>query len=106
MRRILVDRAREKQRQKRGGTLRHFDIDTLDLATQVTPDQLVAIDDALARLAIEDPSAARLVELRYFAGLTIDEASQLLHVSPTTAYRHWRYARAWLQSELLEGNEP
>jgi RNA polymerase sigma factor (TIGR02999 family) len=104
MRRILVDRAREKQRDKRGGALRRFDIDSLDLATQVTPDQLVAIDDALARLALEDPSAARIVELRYFAGLTVEEARQTLRISSTTAYRHWNYARAWLQSELLGGN--
>ena len=106
MRRILIDRAREKQRHKRGGTMHRFDIDALDLATHVTPEQLLAIDDALARLAIEDPIAARMVELRYFAGLTVDEASQVLHLSTTTAYRHWRYARAWLKSELLEGNEP
>lgn len=106
MRRILIDRAREKQRDKRGGTLQRFDIDALDLATQVTPDQLLAIDDALARLAVEDPTAAQIVELRYFAGLTIDEASQTLRISSTTAYRHWNYARAWLHGELLGSNEP
>lgn len=105
MRRILVERARAKQRHKRGGTRQRFQIDTLDLATHVTPDQLLAIDEALARLAVEDPSAARLVELRYFAGLTVDEASQTLGIPTTTAYRHWKYARAWLQSELLGGTQ-
>ena len=101
MRRILIDRAREKGREKRGGKLQRLDIDTLDLAAKVTPDQLLAVDDALSRLAAEDPTAARIVELRYFAGMTVDEAGQALGISTTTAYRHWNYARAWLHSELL-----
>ncbi len=73
----------------------------VDVATKATPDQLVAIDDALAKLAREDPSAAKLVELRYFAGLTVDEAGQSLGMSTATAYKHWNYARAWLHGELL-----
>ena len=93
MRRILIDRAREKNREKRGGKLNRFDIDALDLATKVTPDQLLAIDEALGRLALDDPITARIVELRYFTGLTIDQASHVLRVSTTTAYRHWNYAR-------------
>ena len=101
MRRILIDRAREKGREKRGGKLQRLDIDTLDLAAKVTPDQLLAVDDALSRLAAEDPTAARIVELRYFVGMTVDEAGQALGISTTTAYRHWNYARAWLHSELL-----
>jgi RNA polymerase sigma factor (TIGR02999 family) len=101
MRRILIDRAREKGREKRGGKLQRLDIDALDLAAKVTPDQLLAVDDALSRLAAEDPTAARIVELRYFAGMTVDEAGQALGISTTTAYRHWNYARAWLHSELL-----
>jgi len=101
MRRILVDRAREKGSAKRGGTLRRLDIDAVDLATRATPAQLLAIDDALAKLAREDPSAAKLVELRYFAGLTVDEAGKALGMSTATAYRHWNYARAWLHGELL-----
>jgi RNA polymerase sigma factor (TIGR02999 family) len=105
MRRILVDRAREKGRAKRGGNLQRLDIDALNLATKVTPDQLLAVDEALARLAVEDPMAAKMVELRYFAGLTVAAAGQALHISTTTAYRHWNYARAWLQSELLESEE-
>jgi RNA polymerase sigma factor (TIGR02999 family) len=101
MRRILIDQARKKRSAKRGGSGKRLDIDALDLATQATPDQLLAVDDALAKLAQEDPAAARLVELRYFAGLTVEEAGKALAMSTATAYRHWKYARAWLHSQLL-----
>jgi RNA polymerase sigma factor (TIGR02999 family) len=101
MRRILIDRARQKRAAKRGGGRKRLDIDAVDLATRCTPDQLLAIDEALARLAREDPAAARLVELRYFAGLTVEEAGAALGISTATAYRHWNFARAWLHSELL-----
>jgi len=101
MRRILVDRAREKGSAKRGGTLKRHDIHAVDLATRATPDQLLAIDDALAKLAREDPSATKLVELRYFAGLTVAEAGKALGISTATAYRNWNYARVWLHGELL-----
>ena len=101
MRRILIDRAREKQSQKRGGGRKRIDLDAVNAATQATPDQLLALDDALAKLAREDPAAAHLVELRYFAGLTVEEAGKALGMSTATAYRHWKYARAWLHSELL-----
>jgi RNA polymerase sigma factor (TIGR02999 family) len=101
MRRILIDRARKKCSTKRGGGRKRLNLDALDLATQAAPDQLLAINDALAKLAREDPAAARLVELRYFAGLPMEEAGKALGVSTATAYRHWKYARAWLHSELL-----
>jgi len=101
MRRILVDRAREKGSAKRGGTLKRLDIDAVDLATEATPDQLLAIEDALAKLARDDPCAAKLVELRYFAGLTVDEAGKALGISTASAYRNWNYARAWLYGELF-----
>jgi RNA polymerase sigma factor (TIGR02999 family) len=101
MRRILIDRAREKHSQKRGAGRKKLDIDAVDLAIQATPDQLLALDEALAKLACEDPTAARLVELRYFAGLTVDEAGKALGMSTATAYRHWKYARVWLHGELL-----
>jgi RNA polymerase sigma factor (TIGR02999 family) len=101
MRRILIDRAREKRSQKRGGGRKKLDIDAVDLATRATPDQLLALDEALAKLARQDPAAARLVELRYFAGLTVEEAGKALRISTATAYRHWNYARAWLHGELL-----
>jgi RNA polymerase sigma factor (TIGR02999 family) len=105
MRRILIDRAREKHSEKRGGSRKRLDIDAIDLATTAAPDQLLALDDALAKLARGDPAAARLVELRYFAGLTVDEAGKALGISTATAYRHWNYARAWLHSELLGAAE-
>jgi len=105
MRRILIDRAREKRSEKRGGTRKRLDIDAIDVATKATPDQLLAIDDALAKLTREDPAAARLVELRYFAGLTVEESGKALGISTATAYRHWNYARAWLHSELLGTGE-
>src|SRR5262249_14361715 len=101
MRRILIDRAREKRAAKRGGGRKRLDIDARGLATQATPDQLLAIDDALAKLAREDPAAARLVELRYVAGLTVAEAGKALGMSTAAAYRHWKYARVWLHNELL-----
>ena len=106
MRRILIDRAREKRSRKRGGGRKKLDLDALDLAARAAPDQLLALDEALARLAGEDPAAARLVELRYFAGLTVEEAGKALGVSTATAYRHWKYARAWLHSRLLGAAAP
>jgi RNA polymerase sigma factor (TIGR02999 family) len=106
MRRILIDRARDKRAQKRGGGRTRLDIDAVDAATQAPPDQILALDDALVKLAREDAAAARLVELRYFAGLTVEEAGKTLSMSTATAYRHWKYARAWLYSELLGTGEP
>jgi RNA polymerase sigma factor (TIGR02999 family) len=105
MRRILIDRARKKRSSKRGGSRKKLNIDAMELATEATPDQLLAVDEALAKLADEDAAAARLVELRYFAGLTVEEAGNALGVSTATAYRHWKYARAWLHSELLGTGE-
>jgi RNA polymerase sigma factor (TIGR02999 family) len=101
MRRILVENARGKAREKRGGDWRRVDFEDLDAATSVTPEQLLALDDALARLAVLDPLAGRLVNLRYFAGLALNEAAEAIGVSQATAYRHWAYARAWLHGELL-----
>jgi RNA polymerase sigma factor (TIGR02999 family) len=106
MRRILIDRAREKRADKRGGNRKRLDIDAIDLATTAAPDQLLALDEALAKLARGDAAAARLVELRYFAGMTVDEAGKALGMSTATAYRHWNYARAWLHSELLGTAQP
>ena len=102
MRRILIDQARARACDKRGGRLQRLDVDAADLATTATPDQLLAVDEALARLAAADPVAARLVELRYFAGLSVAEAGAAAGVSTATAYRLWNYARAWLHSELCD----
>jgi RNA polymerase sigma factor (TIGR02999 family) len=105
MRRILIDRAREKRSQKRGGGHKRINIDAVDVATLATPDQLLAIDDALVKLSQEDRAAARLVELRYFGGLTVAEAGKSLGMSTATAYRHWNFARAWLYSRLQETSQ-
>jgi RNA polymerase sigma factor (TIGR02999 family) len=101
MRRILVESARGKGRAKRGGGWQRVDFEELDATTSVSPDQLVALDDALERLAALDHLAGELVKLRYFAGLALDEAAGALNISTATAYRHWAYARAWLRDELL-----
>jgi RNA polymerase sigma factor (TIGR02999 family) len=98
MRRILVDRARRKRSRKHGGNLRR---QPLELVAAPEPgEELIALDDALRRLAEKAPQKARLVELRYFAGLTGEQAAEVLGISPTTADRYWAYARAWLQAEV------
>jgi RNA polymerase sigma factor (TIGR02999 family) len=102
MRRILIESARSKAREKRGGDWQRVDFEQLDPTTSISPDQLVALDDALARLDTLDHVAGQLVKLRYFAGLALDQAAQVLDISTATAYRHWAYARAWLHSELLK----
>ena len=102
MRRILIEAARSKAREKRGCDWRRVDFENLDVTTSVSPDQLVALDDALVRLADLDALAGELVRLRYFAGLALDQAAEALGISKATAYRHWAYARAWLCSELLK----
>jgi RNA polymerase sigma factor (TIGR02999 family) len=102
MRRILVETARGKARAKRGGDWQRVNFEELDVMTSVTPEQLVALDDALARLTALDPLAGQLVNLRYFAGLPLDQAAANLGISTATAYRHWAYARAWLHGELLQ----
>ena len=102
MRRILIENARSRGRNKRGGDWRRVDFEDFDAATSVTPDQLVALDDALTRLSVLDPLAGELVKLRYFTGLALDETAPILGVSTATAYRHWAYARAWLRVELLK----
>jgi RNA polymerase sigma factor (TIGR02999 family) len=102
MRRILIESARSKARDKRGGDWQRVDFEELNVFTSVSPDQLVALDDALVRLATLDPVAGELVTLRYFAGLALDQAAAAVGVSTATAYRHWAYARAWLHSELLK----
>jgi RNA polymerase sigma factor (TIGR02999 family) len=98
MRRILVDHARRKQSQKRGGGWQRVELDAVSAPERDR--DLLALDDALEKLAAQDPVKAKLVELRYFAGLTGDEAAEVLGISPTTADRHWAYARAWLKAEI------
>lgn len=100
MRRILVENARRKARLKHGGGRQRQDLHS-DLVAHPEPDEnLLALDAALAKFANCDPLKARLVELRYFAGLTGDQAAEILGIPPRTADRHWVYARAWLRREL------
>ncbi|MCA9194917.1 MAG: sigma-70 family RNA polymerase sigma factor [Planctomycetales bacterium] len=100
MRRILIDRARDKRRLKRGGALKRVDLSKIEIATDAPGDSLLAIDEALERLAIERQDCASLVRLRFFAGLSFDEAAAVLGISSRTAKRHWAYARAWLFEAL------
>jgi RNA polymerase sigma factor (TIGR02999 family) len=102
MRRILVENARRKGSQKHGGDRERADFDLNLLAAPEIREDLLALDEALNQLAAADPEAARLVQLRYFAGLTLAEAAQVLGVSARTADRLWAYARAWLL-QALEG---
>jgi RNA polymerase sigma factor (TIGR02999 family) len=98
MRHVLIDRARRRQAQKRGGDYERHELDGLR-APEPDP-ELLALDEALQKLAAADPLKAKLVELRYFAGLTGEQAAEVLGISPTTADRAWAYARAWLQAEI------
>jgi RNA polymerase sigma factor (TIGR02999 family) len=100
MRRILLNRARDKKRLKRGGERRRVDLDQIEIALDTDDDQLIEIDEALAQLAAEDPAAAQLVNLRFFAGLTLKEAADSLGLALRTAERQWAYARAWLYARL------
>jgi RNA polymerase sigma factor (TIGR02999 family) len=104
MRRVLVDRARRKRSQKRGGRQVRQDVEETTLAAPAMSDDLLAVDEALNGLAEADPQAAQLVKLRYFAGLSIPEAAQLLAISSRSADRLWAYARAWLH-DALHGDE-
>jgi RNA polymerase sigma factor (TIGR02999 family) len=100
MRRILVDNARRKQSLKRGGDLKRAEWSALDLAVEAPDEQVLAVHEALDRLAEQDPLGSELVKLRFFAGLQNQEAAELLGISRHTAKRTWAYARAWLFEEL------
>jgi RNA polymerase sigma factor (TIGR02999 family) len=99
MRRILVDNARQKKAQKRGGQRSRVALDQADVAA-APADDLLALDEALERLSHHDAEAGKLVQLRYFAGLSVEQAAQVLGISTATAYRHWTFARAWLHAQL------
>jgi RNA polymerase sigma factor (TIGR02999 family) len=106
MRRILVDAARRKRRAKHGGDRKRVAFDEIAAAAPDFRYDLVQLDDALARLAAEDPQAARLVELRHFVGQSIPEAAKVLGISPRTADRLWSFARAWLHREITARVDP
>jgi RNA polymerase sigma factor (TIGR02999 family) len=103
MRRILVDQARRKRSLKRGAAVSRQDLDGLEIALPEMPEDLIALDEALNKLAATHKKAADLVHLRFFAGLPVPEAAQLLGISPRTADRLWAYARAWLHQEIQGG---
>ena len=100
MRRILVERARHKRRIKHGGRLVRRELDQIAVAASDASDDLPALDEALRKLSAADPTAAQLVELRFFAGLTVPQAAELMSLSPRTADRLWAYARAFLHAEI------
>jgi RNA polymerase sigma factor (TIGR02999 family) len=103
MRRILLDSARRKGRRKRGGGMARCDLDDIDPAAPESLDDLLALDEALGRLAAADPQAAELVRLRFYAGLPIPEVARILGISPRSADRTWAYARAWLHRAITGG---
>jgi RNA polymerase sigma factor (TIGR02999 family) len=100
MRRILIDNARRKRRQKRGGARRRVALDPAQLSYSSTSEDLLDLNDALDCLAAEDPQAAQFVKLRYFAGLSVEEAAEMVGLSRSAACEHWAYARAWLHRRL------
>jgi RNA polymerase sigma factor (TIGR02999 family) len=106
MRRILVDAARRKRRDKHGGNRQRVSLDDIAPTAPDFRHDLLALDAALTQLTAQDPQAARLVELRHFAGLSLSEASQVLGISPRTADRVWAYARAWLHREITAEVDP
>jgi RNA polymerase sigma factor (TIGR02999 family) len=106
MRRILVDNARRKRSRKRGGGRARQELDEARLPAPQPRDDLLALDEALHKLAAKDKVKADLVQLRYFAGLTLEQAAKVLGISISTADRYWAYARAWLHQEVTSGATP
>jgi len=102
MRRILIDNARRKQRQKHGGDRQRVGLDDADIAIEEPSTNLITLDEALTKLAKEDPVVADLVKLRYFAGLTLSQIAEIIGISRRTADRYWAYARAWLYQEITK----
>ena len=106
MRRILIEHARRKMRLKHGGGWERLDIELAELPTRMTPEGLVALDEALTELAREDPVKSQIVTMRYFAGMSGEQIAEVLGVSRVTVHRHWVWARAWLHDRLRdEGRE-
>jgi RNA polymerase sigma factor (TIGR02999 family) len=106
MRRILVEKARRKRRHKHGGGRPRVDIELANIVSPMPDEDVLALDEAMTRLATKDPIRARLVQLRFYAGLSNEEAAKVLGISGATAKRYWRYARAWLHREVGKGDDP
>ena len=105
MRRILVENARRKRRLKHGGGHQRVELDQVEITVDGPSDDILALDEALTKLAATHPEKCELVKLRYFAGMTINEAAEALGISASTADRHWTYARAWLFCEVSSEGE-
>jgi RNA polymerase sigma factor (TIGR02999 family) len=105
MRRILVEKARRKKRVKHGGARLRLDLDAVGFLAKEPSEDIEALDEALTKLAAEDPDKAELVKLRFFAGLTMPEIARVLKISLATAERHWTYARTWLYAELKDRDD-
>jgi RNA polymerase sigma factor (TIGR02999 family) len=105
MRRILIENARRKKRAKRGGDRKRIELDDPRLSYTEPVEKLFAIDQALEQLALDDPQAAQLVKLHFFAGLSIEDAAEIVGFSRSTAYEHWAYARAWLHRRMRDTPE-
>ena len=105
MRRILVDHARSRQADKRGGALPKLSLDENIDVSDERSSELVALDEALRKLAEIDPEKSRLVELRFFGGLSVEETAEVLGVSAPTVKRHWRLAKAWLYGQVQQGSD-
>jgi RNA polymerase sigma factor (TIGR02999 family) len=105
MRRILIENARRKRTPLHGGDQRRLDIQEVEIAAHVQPDELLALNDALDRFALQDRPKAELVKLRYFVGLTLEEAAEILGISLATAKRQWTFARAWLHAEIKSAEQ-
>jgi RNA polymerase sigma factor (TIGR02999 family) len=106
MRRILIEQARRKRRPKHGGGCNRVSLDEALCLAKTPDDDLLALDEALEKLAREEPAKAELVKLHYFAGLTLEEAGQVLGISHRTAKRHWAYARTWLYAAIGDAKSP
>ena len=106
MRRILIENARRKQRHKHGADRHRVDLDDSEITIEGPSTDLIALDEALTKLAGEEPAVAELVKMRYFAGLTIEQAASVLGVSRRTADRYWAYARAWMYQEITKAEKP
>ena len=102
MRRILIEHARKKDRQRHGGQFTRVELDDANLITMLPPDELLLLNDAIDALAAHDRVAAELVKVRYFAGLSLEQAAEAIGISRSTAYEHWTYARAWLFASLRD----
>ena len=100
MRRILVENARRKQRIKHGGNAERVHLNLASLPTRMSSDELLDLEEALEKLKQQDPVKAQLVTLRYFGGMTIEQAAEVLGISRVTAHRYWTYARAWLHQQI------